>query len=147
MSNNRYISKSSFDIVNLLIKQTKSGDLEWISLKELKDYLLDDAILLDNLAVFASYNAHMQIAHNRPIIAHTYITIHKNKIYVLSQKSRSMEFRLDRLRLDEEPEHWQSIIENTNSLIRLFNIIRILDPHNSQDEFAEFLYAINDVQV
>lgn len=135
--------------ISKLILCTKEGELTWIQLSGLRDYLANDGISLQDIHLFQSYLHSVRSQHFSPILRHSYISFceSKNIVFVLSQDARTRAIHLSYIHIDNRSLSWHILPADQVSLNRLYNIIRLIDPHDSNEEYADLLYSINDVRV
>ncbi len=144
-----YTNRHRSSAVDRLILSTKKGELMWFQLSGLRDYLANDDISLPDVYLFRSYFRAVKNQRVTPIMNHSYISFceSKNIAYILSQDARTRAIHLSYIHLDNRSMSWRNLSADQVSLNRLFNIIRLIDPHDSNDEYDELLYSINDVRV
>ena len=130
-----------------LISLTKIREIEWINLESLSEYFDEDEMSLNDHPMFNPYFSRLRAARHRPSSSHTYITFCDSHLYILSQNIRNREFRLDMAATNVRPYAWNQIYSDQITLMRLYNIIRIVDIDDSKQSIENLLYSIDDVRV
>lgn len=136
-------------VISKLISETKEEKLIWYQMSELKDYLENDGIHLQKIDLFQSCLRFTKSQRFFPIISRSFISFCENKniVYFLSQDLRTRAINLYYVYLDNRSMSWRILHADQVDLNRLYNIICLIAPHDSAEEYADFLYSINDVRV
>lgn len=130
-----------------LISLTKSRSIEWVKLESLEEYFDDDGMSINDHPVFSTYLLYLSRLGYRPVPSQTYITHNASDIFVLSRHASSFDVRLDKASMSRRQRVWSVIHADQVTLLRLFNIIRIVDSEDTKQSIENMLYAINDIRV
>lgn len=142
-------TRHQFSPIKDLISRTKEEEIIWIQLSGLRDYLANDDISLLDIHRFQNFFRSARSLNFFPVIEHSYISVFERKsvVYILSQDARTKAMFLSYMHTDSRSTTWRTLLSDQVSLNRLFNIIRLIAPHDSVQEYDELLYSINDVRV
>lgn len=144
--------KALSSIALTLINLTKHGKIEWFSLYGLSQHLENDGLSLANITCFQNYLSYIERENHALLPTRTFVTLidtqDKKELFILSQSRTNSALRLDMSTISKDSSTWKLLRDGQVSLMRLLNIIRVLQRDVSSEEFSEFICSVlDDVRV
>ncbi len=152
MSSTRGDSKALPSIALTLIDLTKRGAIEWFSLYDITQHLENDGLSLANITCFQSYFSYIEHENHDLLPTRSFVVLidnqNKKELFILSQSRTNSALRLDVSTISRDSSTWKPLRDGQVVLMRLLNIIRVLQREISSEEFSEFICSIlDDVRV
>lgn len=127
-----------------LTRKTKQQELSWIRFDEIKDYLDRENVKVNQITCLKSFFSYLRNRRVVPIFSSTYFVIMDEFVYAITKSYYSAMYRLYRYSVDRA--QWMTMHDEPTSIVRLYNIIRLIDVQEDDDEIVNFLYSAGQVR-
>lgn len=129
-----------------LISASKAQNIEWINFSNLKNYIDEENLTLQQIPALASYFGHLRQNRFIPIQNETFFTCYSNYLYAITKSKYSLMSRVDFYSLQSN-YRWMQIRDSQIEIVRLHKLIELLNTSDSKNECETFLYSISGVCV
>lgn len=127
-----------------LINKTKTQQILWIRLDEIKDYLDRENVGISQIYCLNSFFICLRNRREVPIFSNTYFVALDGFVYAVAKSQYSATYRLYRYSVNRA--QWTVVRDEPTNIVRLYNIIRLIDEQENDDEIMEFLYSTGQVR-
>lgn len=126
-----------------LIRKTKSQQLSWIRFDEVKDYLDRENIEIGQIDCLKSFVFCLRNRREVPILSGVYFATYNGFVYAVLKSQYSALYRLYRYSISRA--QWTIVRDEPTTIVRLYNIIRLVDEQEDDNQIMDFLYSTNQV--
>lgn len=135
------------ELLYSLMQRTKSDEISWVELLEIKRYLENDNISIDRIRWLHRYLRHLQAARFIALQSSTYVTAFQSKIVILARSKYSGVLRLDWMENRSRTMAWHKFDASNVGLMRLQQLIENAGVSNSRSEIENILYSTDYICV
>lgn len=126
-----------------LVNKTKTQQLSWIRFDEIKAYLDRENIGIGRILCLNSFFLFLRNRREIPIFNSVFFAYYDGFVYSISRSQYSASYRLYRYSVSRA--QWAIVRDEPTTIVRLYNIIRLSDEQEDDQEIIEFLYSTNQV--
>lgn len=126
-----------------LVNKTKTQQLSWIRFDEIKAYLDRENIGIGRILCLNSFFLFLRNRREIPIFNSVFFAFYDGFVYSISRSQYSASYRLYRYSVSRA--QWAIVRDEPTTIVRLYNIIRLSDEQEDDQEIIEFLYSTNQV--
>ena len=127
------------NLIQSLISRTKSGAICWLKFEEIKKYLDDEEIGINRFDCFRSFFQLLRSKRRVLRFSDIYFTAADDYVYAISKSSYSASY--DLYCYAPNRRQWIIIRDELAEIVRLYNVIMLIDEPESTEDIVNFLYA------
>nr|MBQ4454381.1 hypothetical protein [Clostridia bacterium] len=127
-----------------LINETKAQHVSWIRFDEIKGYLDRENVRISQNYCLNSFFVYLRNRREVPTFTNTYFATMDEFVYAVSKSQYGAIYRLYRYSIRRG--QWTIVRDEPTTIVRLYNVIRLIDEQEDDDEIVEFLYSTGQVR-